>query len=108
MSRVDRGSATLEVSILAPVLLLVVFTIIQVGLDGKPYHEAVGVRGACGQQGCRGGQDRPDKVRKVVSNASRNMCRHGHYGILRAEAAYRSRLRNKRSAAGPFLRFSRM
>lgn len=28
----DRGSATLEVSILAPVLLLVVFTIIQVGL----------------------------------------------------------------------------
>ena len=28
----DRGSATLEVSILAPLLLLVVFTIIQVGL----------------------------------------------------------------------------
>ena len=28
----DRGSVTLEVSILAPVLLLVVFTIIQVGL----------------------------------------------------------------------------
>ena len=32
MSRRDRGSVTLEVSILAPVLLLVVFTIIQVGL----------------------------------------------------------------------------
>jgi Flp pilus assembly protein TadG len=32
MPRGDRGSATLEVSILAPVLLLVVFTIIQVGL----------------------------------------------------------------------------
>ncbi len=32
MPRRDRGSATLEVSILAPVLLLVVFTIIQVGL----------------------------------------------------------------------------
>lgn len=32
MVRGDRGSATLEVSILAPVLLLVVFTIIQVGL----------------------------------------------------------------------------
>jgi Flp pilus assembly protein TadG len=32
MFRADRGSATLEVSILAPVLLLVVFTIIQVGL----------------------------------------------------------------------------
>jgi Flp pilus assembly protein TadG len=32
MRRGDRGSATLEVSILAPVLLLVVFTIIQVGL----------------------------------------------------------------------------
>ncbi len=32
MPRGDRGSVTLEVSILAPVLLLVVFTIIQVGL----------------------------------------------------------------------------
>ena len=32
MLRQDRGSATLEISILAPVLLLVVFTIIQVGL----------------------------------------------------------------------------
>ena len=32
MPRRDRGSVTLEVSILAPVLLLVVFTIIQVGL----------------------------------------------------------------------------
>jgi Flp pilus assembly protein TadG len=32
MPRADRGSVTLEVSILAPVLLLVVFTIIQVGL----------------------------------------------------------------------------
>ena len=32
MVRRDRGSVTLEISILAPVLLLVVFTIIQVGL----------------------------------------------------------------------------
>jgi Flp pilus assembly protein TadG len=32
MPRGERGSVTLEVSILAPVLLLVVFTIIQVGL----------------------------------------------------------------------------
>lgn len=32
MPRGDRGSATLEVSVLAPVLLLVVFTVIQVGL----------------------------------------------------------------------------
>jgi Flp pilus assembly protein TadG len=32
MQRGDRGSVTLEVSILAPVLLVVVFTIIQVGL----------------------------------------------------------------------------
>ncbi len=32
MPRGDRGSVTLEVSILAPVLLLIVFTIIQVGL----------------------------------------------------------------------------
>jgi Flp pilus assembly protein TadG len=32
MPRGDRGSVTLEVSILAPVLLVVVFTIIQVGL----------------------------------------------------------------------------
>jgi Flp pilus assembly protein TadG len=32
MPRADRGSVTLEVSILAPVLLLVVFTVIQVGL----------------------------------------------------------------------------
>ncbi len=32
MPRNERGSVTLEVSVLAPVLLLVVFTIIQVGL----------------------------------------------------------------------------
>jgi len=32
MLRQDRGSLTLEVSILAPILLLLVFTIIQVGL----------------------------------------------------------------------------
>jgi Flp pilus assembly protein TadG len=32
MLRGDRGSATLEVSVLGPVLLLVVFTVIQVGL----------------------------------------------------------------------------
>jgi Flp pilus assembly protein TadG len=32
MLRQDRGSLTLEVSILAPILLLIVFTIIQVGL----------------------------------------------------------------------------
>ena len=32
MPRGERGSVTLEVSILAPVLLVVVFTIIQVGL----------------------------------------------------------------------------
>lgn len=32
MSHRDRGSVTLEVSILAPILLLVVFTIVQVGL----------------------------------------------------------------------------
>lgn len=32
MRRADRGSATLEITVLAPVLLLVVFTTIQVGL----------------------------------------------------------------------------
>ena len=32
MRRQDRGSATLEISILAPILLLVIFTIVQVGL----------------------------------------------------------------------------
>ena len=32
MNNRDRGSATLEISILAPILLLVIFTIIQVGL----------------------------------------------------------------------------
>lgn len=32
MRRLDRGSATLEIAVLAPVLLGVVFTIIQVGL----------------------------------------------------------------------------
>jgi len=32
MRRQDRGSVTLEVSILAPILLLVIFTIVQVGL----------------------------------------------------------------------------
>lgn len=31
-ARADRGSATLEIAVLAPVLLLVVFTIVQVGL----------------------------------------------------------------------------
>ena len=32
MQRADRGSVTLEIAVLAPVLLLVVFTIVQVGL----------------------------------------------------------------------------
>jgi Flp pilus assembly protein TadG len=32
VARADRGSATVEIAVLAPVLLLVVFTIVQVGL----------------------------------------------------------------------------
>ena len=32
MQRAERGSATIEIAVLAPVLLLLVFTIVQVGL----------------------------------------------------------------------------
>lgn len=63
MPRGDRGSATLEISILAPLLLLVIFTIVQVGLwsyarslalgaaqEGVAAGRAYGASAASGQQ----------------------------------------------------------
>lgn len=51
-ARCDRGSATLEIAVLAPVLLLVVFTIIQVGLWSYARSLAL----AAAQEGVAGGR----------------------------------------------------
>jgi Flp pilus assembly protein TadG len=67
MRRDERGSATLELAILAPVLLLVVFTVVQVGLWSYARSLALGAA----QEGVAAGRA------------------HGapaHAGMVRAEA----------------------